>query len=127
MGKEQKKSVVQNKDLLSRINFLHQASILMAKAAPTVSQNLVLDMKIVARKGQLAVNRDIKRQLCKRCHTVLLEGVTSTRHIENRSKCMDASQDVLIIQCSVCMVKKRYHLRRAEERLETSVTSKPYV
>lgn len=103
-----KKVVIPNKDLLCRINFLHQASLLMATTAPGLSQTYVLDMKTVARKSQLSVDRSIKRQVCKRCHSILVSGVSSSRIIINRSRRQKSTCDVLSISCLRCGTNKHF-------------------
>lgn len=63
----------------------------------------------VALKSQIRLHPSIKRTSCKICDSVLIEGQTSRKYMENRSKdCKKPHADVLVVQCAACGAKKRY-------------------
>lgn len=105
-----KKTAIPNKDVLSRVNFLHQASLLLAQKSPNLSRRYALDMKSVCQKSQLQMDRSIKRKICKRCHSVMLEGQTSTRTIENHSRDKRPECDEVVMKCDTCCATKRFRL-----------------
>lgn len=114
-AKGSKKTNVANKDALSRINFLHQASALLLSTSSALSRRYVSDLRSIGRKSQLQLDPSIKRRLCKRCHTMLVDGKTCERHVENLSKKQEARCDVLVVKCKLCDAKKRFP--RNDERL----------
>lgn len=108
--KGSKKTAVANKDIYARINFLHQASLLLASSSPSLSRTYVSDLNIVCRKSQLRMDPKIKRQLCKRCQSILIDGITANRRIENESRQKKVECDFLVITCDSCQSNKRFRL-----------------
>lgn len=63
----------------------------------------------VARKSQIRLHPDIKHSICKLCSSVLVEGKTSRKFIENVSQGgKKPHADVLVVECEVCGMKKRW-------------------
>ena len=71
----------------------------------------------VARKSQIRLHTDIKHQICKRCSTVLIEGKTCKKSIENSSKGgKKPHADVLVLKCASCGAQKRRPFRAKRQR-----------
>lgn len=87
-----------------------------AKPAKTQSQHgagpsryLLSHVRGVSLKGQARLNSTLKRSICRRCDAVLVAGVTSNSHIENKSNGGTKPwADVLVITCNSCDASKRF-------------------
>jgi ribonuclease P protein subunit RPR2 len=116
-----------NKHLHTRTTFLYQAATyLTLQAAASDSKQpqsnetsssvysplalqLGADLHTVSRKAQLRLAMDLKRSMCKGCHTVLVPGRTATQLIENQSKGGNKPwADVVVLSCNFCGGKKRF-------------------
>lgn len=93
----------------------------MRARAPTVPLSLGPATRLsshltqVARKAQIRLDRSIKHQICKSCSTVLIDGSTCTKYIENLSKGgKKAHANISVIECRVCGTRKRHPV--AEKR-----------
>lgn len=72
------------------------------------ARQLVSHLKSISLKGQIRLGSDLKRSTCRRCHSLLVDGATSSHRIENKSRCgRKPWADVLVIACSTCGTKKR--------------------
>lgn len=67
-------------------------------------------MKSVCQKSQIQMDRSIKRNICKRCHSVMLAGQTCTRVIENHSRNQRPECDQVSVTCNMCHTTKRYKM-----------------
>lgn len=158
--KPPKSKGVPSKHLHARTTFLYQAAIYLtlqtasseaanissadqragnsySHGSHTVSPlatQLCSDIQQVSRKAQLRLSVDLKRTMCKRCHTVLVSGHTVTQTVENMSKGGKKPwADVLVLECTTCSGKKRFPVgaekqpkkaqRKATSRNATSGTS----
>ena len=102
-------------------------------ASPTrssLAMRFCSDLQQVSRKGQLRMTMEMKRTLCKCCHTILVPGRTATQTVENTSKGGKKPwADVLILECSTCGGKKRFpvgakkQLKRAERKVVSTNTT----
>lgn len=114
-----------NKIANSRVRFLHEAALLLASIGnsqndseanitatnPTkiLSRTLAKDLRGVARKSQIRLSSSVKHSVCKNCHTVLQDGITCTREVENRSRGgKKAWADVTVVKCTTCGLVKRF-------------------
>lgn len=71
--------------------------------------HLATHLRQVALKSQIRLRTDVKHSICKRCSSVLVEGQTSNKRIENKSKGgKKPHADVLVISCKVCGAEKRF-------------------
>ncbi|KAI7280085.1 hypothetical protein KC345_g4975 [Hortaea werneckii] len=71
--------------------------------------HLATHLRQVALKSQIRLRTDVKHSICKRCSSVLIEGTTSNKRIENESKGgKKPHADVLLISCNVCGADKRF-------------------
>ncbi|KAF1929166.1 Rpr2-domain-containing protein [Didymella exigua CBS 183.55] len=122
---------IPNKHLHARITFLYQAATYLTLQLPTkniksevkdavssefnqiqesspLAMQLGADLHTVSRKAQLRLSVDLKRSMCKSCHTVLVPGQTATQEIENKSKSGKKPwADVLVVNCNRCGSKRR--------------------
>lgn len=122
MAKEKK-----SKHLQARVKFLDQAAKLLAErqlSSPKVSTKtanqppasttglpllLTSHLRTVSKRGQLRIDQDIKRSICKTCSTPLLDCKTSVDKIENDSKRgAKPHADVRVVECLNCGTKKRF-------------------
>ncbi|RMX83039.1 hypothetical protein D0868_15723, partial [Hortaea werneckii] len=69
--------------------------------------HLATHLRQVALKSQIRLRTDVKHSICKRCSSVLVEGQTSNKHIENKSKGgrkphadVDSTSDQSLSSCS---------------------------
>ncbi|RMY93792.1 hypothetical protein D0861_01736 [Hortaea werneckii] len=71
--------------------------------------HLATHLRQVALKSQIRLRTDVKHSICKRCSSILIEGTTSNKRIENKSKGgRKLHADVLVISCKVCGADKRF-------------------
>lgn len=71
--------------------------------------HLTTHLRQTALKSQIRLHANIKQSICKRCSTVLIEGQTSTKRIENLSRGgKKPHADVLVLECGVCGAAKRF-------------------
>ncbi|XP_012283434.1 ribonuclease P protein subunit rpr2 [Orussus abietinus] len=66
----------QGKDVLERMNFLYQASRLMVSKDDILASYYGKVMVSCARKAVLRIEPDMKRSICKGCHSPLIPGKT---------------------------------------------------
>lgn len=122
---------VPNKHLHARTSFLYQAASYLTLHSAISSENaeskgtvppetshvqqpsflalqLGSDLHTVSRKAQLRLSVNLKRSMCKSCHTILVPGHTATQTIENESKGRSKPwADVLVVSCKLCGSKRR--------------------
>lgn len=76
-----------------------------------VSRELTAQVVSIARKSVIRLSPEIKRSICKRCSSNLIENRTCTSRIENRSrKGRKRWADVLVVTCLACRMEKRFPL-----------------
>ncbi|KAL1883398.1 hypothetical protein VTK73DRAFT_8965 [Phialemonium thermophilum] len=121
---------VQNRPLYSRLSFLHQAASYLAlinsqelhegdqrdfgpsdSSVPLqgLSRQLATDLRSVSLKTRIRLDPAVKQFLCKYCDSVLIEGVSCTTFVENKSR--DARKpwaDIMVRRCLTCEREKRY-------------------
>ena len=143
MSKPKAKSIKAN-PASSRIQFLHQAAALLAHQHSTtttthlpqnkgnnetiqseasnenlqlLSRRLVSDLRAVSLKAQVRLPSTTKHSVCKNCNTVLIEGSTCTREVENKSKGGKKPwADMVVHKCNTCGVAKRFPLSAARQK-----------
>ncbi|XP_055913159.1 uncharacterized protein LOC129946834 [Eupeodes corollae] len=92
----------QGKDSFSRMNFLYQASMLMAGKSATLSAYYGNLCKTIGKKSVLRIDPNIKRSLCKKCHMALKPGVTA------EISALDCKDEILSIKCLKCNHSKNF-------------------
>lgn len=126
----------------SRVQFLHQAAALLAQQHATstclletiessntttqqrpaqalqpLSRRLVSDLRAVSLKAQVRLAPAVKHSFCKSCNTVLIEGSTCSKELENRSKGRKKPwADMMVQKCNTCGVAKRFPLAAARQK-----------
>ncbi|KAL1404736.1 hypothetical protein pipiens_005238 [Culex pipiens pipiens] len=88
------------RDSYERMNFLYQASVLMAESAPALSGCYGKLMKAVGKKG----NPAIKRTLCARCGVALSSSLTAS-YSDFRHKKLSYVE----VRCKLCAFSKRFY------------------
>lgn len=111
--------------LQARTDFLHRAAKLLAQQqldGPTNAPSdqprstglpslLAANMRTVAKRGQIRLDKSVKQSFCKVCDTILVPGSTATVAIDNESKgATKPWADVRVTTCSNCGCKKRLPL-----------------
>ncbi|XP_055846497.1 uncharacterized protein LOC129912311 [Episyrphus balteatus] len=92
----------QGKDSFSRMNFLYQASMLMAGKSDTLSAYYGNLCKSIGKKSVLRIDPNIKRSLCKKCHMALKPGVTAD------VSAVDCKKEIFSIKCKKCNHSKNF-------------------
>lgn len=88
---------------------LPQKQVYDAPVSGGLPLHLATHMRQVAQKSQIRLHTSIKHTICKCCSAVLIEGQTCRKYVENLSRDgKKAHADVLVLQCGVCGVKKRF-------------------
>ncbi|XP_004520378.1 ribonuclease P protein subunit rpr2 [Ceratitis capitata] len=116
MSSKKQQNTFQGKECFSRMNFLFQASMLMAGSNKTLAAYYGELCKNIGKKAVLKIDPDVKRQLCKRCSLALQPGITAdleTVSQGKRRKCSKNTQNVdentsLKLTCQQCGFKRKY-------------------
>lgn len=157
MGKQNKDDVpnpsrVGNRDIIQRLNFLYQASVLLngMTAGPSqvsfstgetndiqkppkkrqkrvvstadLSRSYIDAMKIVGQKTNVKIDPTVKRVICKGCHIVLIPGSSSTVRVKNSR----SHGHIVIHTCNSCRISRRIPappVLDANERASSSTTT----
>ncbi|TGZ83029.1 Rpr2-domain-containing protein [Ascodesmis nigricans] len=104
-----------NHHLHSRLSHLYQASTILTAptdstpAHPALARFYLNHFRSITKKSVTRLDPSVKRTICKRCDSLLVEGVSSTHRIENASKGgRKAWADVLVVECNACGAVKRF-------------------
>ncbi|KAH3758309.1 ribonuclease P protein subunit RPR2 [Pelomyxa schiedti] len=92
-----------NEDSFKRMNYLHQASLLLLPAVPQLSAIYSRTLRTVAQKQVLRLSPSLKRSLCRICSTPLVAGVTA------RAKVCPWRRTHVAWRCRTCGALRRYH------------------
>ncbi|KAH7888487.1 RNAse P Rpr2/Rpp21/SNM1 subunit domain-containing protein [Phlebopus sp. FC_14] len=138
MGKNKNKddapnpNSISNRDIIQRLNFLYQASVLLnGVAAPDhepsspvtesskperphrrcrrtvttseLSRSYIDTMKVVGTKTNVKMDPSVKRLICKTCSLVLVPGVSSTVRVKNST----SHGHLLSYTCHSCLTERR--------------------
>ncbi|XP_055679572.1 ribonuclease P protein subunit p21 [Lutzomyia longipalpis] len=101
MSKKQKQC--QGRDTYHRMNYLYQASKLMAGRNDFLSSYLGHQCRAIGKKSVLKMEPAVKRTICKRCSIFLKPEETADVEVE------DTGRGVCVISCRRCGFQKRYH------------------
>lgn len=81
------------------------------------SRQLVSHMLEVSLKSQTSLSPDLKRSICRRCHSLLVPGRSSRLKIENLSRGgRKPWADVLVVECTACTAVKRFPIGQERQR-----------
>lgn len=83
---EEKKQDFSTEINQNRINYLYQLSTIIADECPGLSSIYNSILKGLSQKSLLKIDPEIKRNICKRCNTMLIPGKTVTCRIIKKSK-----------------------------------------
>ncbi|XP_065365175.1 ribonuclease P protein subunit p21 [Calliphora vicina] len=86
MSQSKSKHYFQGKECFSRMNFLYQASLLMAGKNNTLSSYYGELCKNVGKKSVLRIDPTVKRDFCKRCSLAQKPGLTSELSVKSMRK-----------------------------------------
>jgi ribonuclease P protein subunit RPR2 len=103
---------------LSRKFDLHRSASqkFLFKSNP-IARELSAHTTAITRKSKLCVAPKVKRTICKRCSSKLMEGLTSSSRIENKSRNgQKAWADVLVVTCLSCQMEKRFPVGQTRGR-----------
>ncbi|CAG8460857.1 14549_t:CDS:2 [Ambispora leptoticha] len=115
-NQQQQQHGVENRELYQRMNFLYQAAALMTtttfvqESTRSLGRFYVNTMRNISKKQVLRIVPSIKRNICKRCDSLLVPGLTSRARVKSRR------QKQLEIECIECKAikifpaKKNYQL-----------------
>ncbi|TKA78494.1 hypothetical protein B0A55_01969 [Friedmanniomyces simplex] len=79
--------------------------------------HLASHLKQIARKAQIRLHTSVKHALCPTCSTVLVEGETCTKRMENLSRGgRKPHADVLVVECTVCGAGKTVPVGAARQK-----------
>lgn len=82
-------------------------------------------LRQVARKSQIRLHPTVKRASCKVCSTVLVEGHSRSKYVENLSRGGKKKHaDVLVLECKSCGSKRRFPVG-SERQQKKSLRSRP--
>lgn len=72
----------------NRINYLYQLSTTLGEQCPGLSSTYNSMLKGICQKNLLKIDPEMKRNICKRCNTMLIPGKTVTCRTIKKSKGM---------------------------------------
>lgn len=118
---------IPKKDHCQRVTYLYKIGSLMlskqlenygseaaSKSVDTLSRKYLNHMDLVSKKAVLKLHPDMKRTMCKECSRLLVDGVTCTARLENKSKRRLPHCDVLEFTCT-CGTTKRFPVGKDPE------------
>ncbi|CAG9805581.1 unnamed protein product [Chironomus riparius] len=94
-----KRKNLHNKEVFQRINYLHQASKIIASKNKTLSCYYGSLLKDLRNKAVIKIDPSIKRDLCKRC---------SISFNQETCKLVSYSDSLVEIECGNCGYRKKY-------------------
>ncbi|KAI6650652.1 hypothetical protein LOD99_7702 [Oopsacas minuta] len=101
---------IPKRDLISRINFLLQAGMLINRNCPPsllpLSSLYVREAKSCAQKSLVKIDRSIKRIVCKNCNCYLIAGYTARTRVKTRRG------TYFIVTCNICS-----HVKKAKRKV----------
>lgn len=113
---------VANRDNFARLNYLYQLSnhlITTPTSKTTTSSNnsslqsflargYDRNLDLLSKRTLSKLSPSMKRTICKKCHVMLIPGLTMSIQMENKSKQQDDKCDVLVNKCLTCGECKRF-------------------
>ncbi|CAI5755824.1 unnamed protein product [Candida verbasci] len=117
-GKNQQQQIP-NKDNFSRLNYLYQASNSLSNNYPILSRGLNRNLKLISKRTTLKIHSNVKRTICKNCHSLLIPGISVSNYIENKSKSKAQHNDILVRTCLNCKAIKRFPTKIREGKNDT--------
>jgi len=106
---KQKNHSCQHKDVFERMNYLYQASQLMALKNRVAASYFGNNMVTCAKKAVLHMEPNLKRTICKCCQSPLIPGETA------RVRLVSKPIKGIKWTCLICMNTKRYPTKKGYE------------
>ncbi|XP_047366719.1 ribonuclease P protein subunit p21 [Vespa velutina] len=103
---EKEAKACQGKDIFERMNYLYQASHLIALKNRVAASYYGNTMMGCAKKSVLRIEPNIKRTICKRCQSPLIPGETA------RVRLCSKHMKGIKWTCLVCLNSKKYPTKR---------------
>ena len=73
------------------------------------ARHLLSQLRSVSLKSQIRLTPDVKHSICKRCHSMLISGLTSSQFIQNASRSGQKPwANILVVTCDFCGAMKRF-------------------
>ncbi|KAI9589638.1 ribonuclease P protein subunit p21 [Glossina fuscipes] len=112
--KDKNKNFLQGRECFKRMNFLYQASMLMAGRSNVLSAFYGQLCKNIGKKATLKIGPGIKRDFCKRCSLAQKPGLTSCLSAQSQkrrrnSAPIDESAKVQLV-CKLCGYKRHFNI-----------------
>ncbi|XP_037810568.1 ribonuclease P protein subunit rpr2 [Lucilia sericata] len=119
MSQTKTKHHFQGKECFSRMNFLYQASLLMAGKNNALSSYYGELCKNVGKKAVLRIDPTVKRDLCKRCSLAQKPGITSDLNVKSLRKKRRKPKDVehldqdcqMQMACKLCGYQRNFNVK----------------
>lgn len=73
-------------------------------------------LRQVALKSQIRLQAPVKHAICKTCDSVLVEGQSCKKYVENLSRTRKSHADVLVVECFACGTKRRYPIGSGRQK-----------
>lgn len=106
---------IPNKENNSRLTYLYHLSNLFTTTTQNgshltqLARGYTRSMDLIAKKTVSKVSPEVKRTICKKCHTLLIPGLTMSMYIENLTKgAQNEKGDVFVNKCLLCGKCKRF-------------------
>ncbi|XP_058805755.1 ribonuclease P protein subunit p21 isoform X2 [Phymastichus coffea] len=96
----------QGKDVFERMNYLHQASLLVSSKNTALASYYGSVMISCAKKAVLRVEHHLKRSICKTCQSPLTPGETAKVRLLSKKK------KIIKTTCSICNRSKRIPINK---------------
>jgi ribonuclease P protein subunit RPR2 len=91
-------------DMFKRMNFLYQAShwMLLSSGNPNLSRFYNHNLQRLSTRNVIRMTPNVKRKICKRCHTLLIPSISATIRVKPRR------ENHLVITCDYCGCFRRF-------------------
>ncbi|ORX89926.1 Rpr2-domain-containing protein [Basidiobolus meristosporus CBS 931.73] len=116
--KKNANSQVQHREIYHRMNFLYQASMMMAATAGSASSSdlgnlgrfYASHMREIGKRVVLRIDPKVKRTICRHCEIPLIPAITSNTTIQN------SPETTVLVRCRKCQHRRKY-LANPEHKL----------
>ncbi|KAI5968268.1 hypothetical protein CANMA_002484 [Candida margitis] len=109
---------IPNRDNFARLNYLYQLSnhftvgSSCSSSCSSSNQSLARgydrNLDLLSKRTLSKLSPSVKRSICKKCHVLLIPGMTMSIRLENLSKSQDPKNDVFVNKCLNCGECKRF-------------------
>ncbi|KAF3992129.1 hypothetical protein FT663_01264 [Candidozyma haemuli var. vulneris] len=105
-----------SKDHYARTSYLYQAANAhLQNGNPVLARAMARNVDQVAKRTVLKLSPHLKRSICKKCHSLMLPGLTMAIYMENESKKNSPKADVLVLTCNQCSTPKRFPIGKCRD------------